>query len=140
MSDGLVGQFTPIEKFALVLKDLLNLSEQIYKSPLPNKIAKFTVDLSIARTNKSLSSKGGGEALFDYDVKYPNWYYLKILIKGTGVWTLKFISEDKSSISLTNDEVTKGDEVLLEFTDLEFTNTAQSGVTSPTIWLEKRYF
>jgi len=139
MDDRLIGQFTPIEKFALVLKDLLNLSEQIYKSPLPNKIAKFTVDLSTARTNKNLSSKGGGEGLFDYDPKYPHWYYLKVLIKGTGTWTLKFISEDKSSISLTNDELTKGDEIALEFIELEFTNTAQS-VTNPILWLEKRYF
>lgn len=139
MSNGLVGQFTPIEKFALVLKDLLKLSEEIYKSSLPNKVAKFTVDLSIARSNKRLSSGGGGEGLFDYDVKYPNWYYLKVLVKGTGTWTLRFISADKSSISLSQDEVTKGDEASLEFTDLEFTNTAQS-VTNPVFWLEKRYF
>ena len=140
MSNGLIGQFTPIEKFALALKDLLKLSEEVYKSSLPNKIAKFSVDLDIARDDKRLSSRGGGEGLFDYDIKYPSWYYLKILIKGTGVWTLNFISEDKSSISLTNDEVTKGDEVLLEFADLQFTNAAQSEVTDPTFWLEKRYF
>jgi len=80
--------------------------------------------------------------LFSYDVKYPNWYYLKVLIKGTGTWTirLRFISQDKSVISLTSDELTKGDEVSLEFAELEFTNEAQSGVTNPTFWLEKRYF
>lgn len=140
MADRLVGQFTPLEKFALVLKDLLALSEQIYKSPLPNKIAKFTVDLSTARTNKKLSSRGGGETLFDYDEKYPSWYYLKVLIKGDGTWTLKFVSEDKTTVSLTNDELTKGDEISLEFTELEFTNTAQPGITNPIFWLEKRYF
>ena len=140
MSNGLVGQFTPIEKFALVLKDLLNLSEQIYKSPLPNKIAKFTVDLSTERTNKKLSSRGGGEDLFDYDEKYPSWFYLKVLIKGTGTWTLKFVSGDKTTISLSDEEITKGDEIALEFTELEFTNSAQSGITNPIFWLEKRYF
>jgi len=140
MSNGLVGQFTPIEKFALVLKDLLKLSEEIYKSSLPNKIAKFSVDLSAARTDKKLSSRGGGERLFDYDSKYPQWYYLKLLIKGDGTWTLKFVSEDKTTISLSDEELTKGDEISLEFTELEFTNTAQSGVTNPTFWLEKRYF
>jgi len=133
-NERLIGQFTPVE----VILD--KLSEIIYKARFPNEVTKFTVDLSIARTNKRLSSIGGGEGLFDYSAKYPTWHYLKILKKGTGTWTLTFEMPGKRTISLSNDEVLLGDEIYLEFTEIYFTNTSQSGVVSPVFWIEKRYF
>jgi len=133
----LLGKFTPLD---VVIDEVLKrLDEILYKSRFPNEIAKFTVDLSIERNNKRLSSVGGGEGLFDYNVKYPTWHYLKIL-KKSGVWTLTFELPGKKTISLSNDEVFSGDEIYLEFTELYFTNTAQSGIEGPTFWIEKRYF
>ena len=134
MEDKLIGHFVPVNGI------LDKLSEIIYKSRFPDDIAKFTVDLSIERNNKRLSNIGGGEGLFDYNAKYPTWQYLKILSKGTGIWTITFEIPGKKTISLTNDEVNSGDEMSLEFTELYFTNTAQSGVDNLTLWLEKRYF
>lgn len=132
--NGYIGKFIPIDVI------LEKLSEIIYKSRFPNEVKKFTVDLSIARVNKKLSSIGGGEALFEYDVKYPTWHYLKILKKGTGTWTITFEMPGKRTISLPNDEVLQGDEIFLEFTELYFTNSSQTGVVSPVFWIEKRYF
>jgi len=130
----LLGQFTNATKFAEIMKEKLALSEEIYKSTLPDNVAKFEVDLSTARSEKKLSDIGGGERKF----RHANWYYLKVLIKGDGTWTLKFVLKDKSTVSLSNAEVTKGDEIYLEFTELEFTNLEQSEVTSPTFWIERR--
>ena len=134
MSNTKVAEFTPINEL------LDKLSEIIYKARFPNEVTKFTVDLSSARTNKRLSSIGGGEGLFDYNTKFPTWHYLKILVKGTGIWSLTFEMPGKRTITLNNDEVLLGDEVYLEWTDLYFTNTAQSGIVSPVFWIEKRYF
>jgi len=134
----LLGKFTPLD---VVIDEVLKrLDEILYKSQFPNEIAKFTVDLSIERNNKRLSSVGGGEGLFDYNVKYPTWHYLKVLVKGTGDWTLTIEMPGGKTVSLESSEVSIGDEVLLEFTELYFTNTAQSGEISPVFWLEKRYF
>ncbi|MCD6429362.1 hypothetical protein J7L09_01570 [bacterium] len=134
----LLGKFTPLD---VVIDEVLKrLDEILYKSQFPNEIAKFTVDLSIERNNKRLSSVGGGEGLFDYNVKYPTWHYLKILKKGTGTFTFTFELPGKKTISLNSDEVYSGDEFLLEFTEIYFTNSSQSGVVSPVFWLEKRYF
>ena len=134
MNGEKIAQFAPLEEI------LDRLSEIIYKARFPNEVAKFTVDLSTIRTNKRLSSIGGGEGLFDYNVKHPTWHYLKVLVKGTGTWTLTFEMPGRRTINLDNDEVLLGDEIYLEFTELYFTNTAQSGVTSPVFWCEKRYF
>ena len=129
----LKGEFMAIED----LKQIL--SEVIYKATLPNKVEKFTVDLAIAREKKKLSKVGGGEGLFIYDVKYRTWHYFKVLVKGTGTYTIRFIMEAREPIELDSTEINKGDEISLEFTELEFTNIAQS-VTNPIFWLEKRYF
>ena len=134
MSSDKIAQFIPLEEI------LDKLSEIIYKARFPNEVEKLTVDLSTARTDKRLSSIGGGEGLFDYNAKYPTWHYLKVLVKGTGTWTLTFEMPGRRTISLSNDEVLLGDEIYLEFTELYFTNTSQSGVTSPVFWIEKRYF
>ena len=73
----LLGKFTPLD---VVIDEVLKrLDEILYKSRFPNEVAKFTVNLSIERNNKRLSSVGGGEGLFDYDVRNPTWHYLKIL-------------------------------------------------------------
>ncbi len=134
----LLGKFTPLD---VVIDEVLKrLDEIFYKSRFPNEIAKFTVDLSIERTNKRLSSIGGGEGLFDYNVRYPTWHYLKILKKGTGTFTFIFELPGRKTISLDSDEIYSGDEFFLEFTELYFTNSSQSGVVSPIIWMEKRYF
>lgn len=133
MDEELIGKFTPIKAI------LDKLSEIIYKARFPNEVAKFTVNLSTARTKKKLSSVGGGENLFDYNNKYPTWHYLKVLKKGTGTWTLTFQLPGKREISLEDDEVFKGDEIYLEFTEIFFTNTSQD-VDDPTFWVEKRYF
>ena len=130
----LKGEFVAIGDLKQVL------SETIYKARLANKIKKFTVDLTTARNKKRLSNVGGGEGLFDYDESYPSWYYFKILVKGTGTYTIRFIMPGKDPIELSNTEIIKGDEVSLEFTELEFTNTAQPGLTNPIFWIEKRYF
>lgn len=129
----LKGEFVAIEDLKRVF------SEIIYKARLANKIKKFTVDLATTRDKKRLSSAGGGEGLFDYDESYPSWYYFKILVKGTGTYTIRFIMPGKNPIELSNTEIIKGDEVSLEFTELEFTNSAQS-VVNPIFWIEKRYF
>jgi len=123
-----IGQFIEIKKIGKTFE------EAFYKSALPDYIEKFEVDLSTARSNKPLSDVGGGEGLF----KRANWYYCKVLIKGDGDYTLEFTLKNKSTVNLTQDEISKGDEISLEFIELKFTNTAQSGVTSPTFWLERR--
>lgn len=135
MNRKLVGKFTPIE----TVIEKLNISKDIYTARLPDEVAKFTVDLSIARNKKPLSDKGGGEGLFSYSSKWPSWYYCKVLVKGTGSYTLIFVMPGRREVSLANTEILKGDEILLEFEELKFTNTSQS-VTNPTFWLEKRYF
>ncbi|OQX87784.1 MAG: hypothetical protein B6D55_02425 [Candidatus Omnitrophica bacterium 4484_70.2] len=133
----LLGKFTPLD---VVIDEVLKrLDKILYKSRFPNEIAKFTVDLSIERDKKKLSSIGGGEGLFDYNAKYPSWHYLKVLIKGDGVWTLTFELAGKRTISLTNEEILRGDEIFLEFYELYFTNEAQTGVVNPVFWIEKRY-
>lgn len=131
---ALYAKFTPIDQVVSLL------SEAIYKARLPNKVEKFSVDLTTARINQKLSSVGGGEKLFTYDASNPSWFYLKFLSKGTGVWSLRFILVGKDPITLASTEILQGDEVNLEFTELEFTNAAQVGVTNPSIWIEKRYF
>lgn len=134
MSNGeLAGIFTPAKEAAKVFKEEFALEKTIYKAGLPDNVAKFSVDLSTARSEKPLSDVGGGERKF----KHAHWYYLKFLTKG-GVWTIKFVLKDKSSVSLSNTEVTKGDEVYLEFTELKFTNSTQAGIDGPTLWLERR--
>ena len=133
MARELKGEFVAMED----LKQIL--SEVIYKARLPNKVEKFIVDLATERTKKKLSKIGGGEGLFSYDVKYPTWHYFKILIKGTGTYTIRFIMEGREPIELDSTEINKGDEVNLEFKEVEFTNTTQS-VTNPKFWIEKRYF
>ena len=130
---ALKGEFVAIQELKQVL------SEVIYKARLPNKVKKFTVDLSTARAKTKLSSVGGGERLFDYDEQYPTWHYFKVLVKGTGNFTIRFVLEGREPVELENTEILKGDEILLEFKEIEFTNTAQS-VTNPVFWLEKRYF
>lgn len=137
-NDRLVGKFTPIG--TVVNKLLGKLPGVIYKSRLPDAIEKFTVDLSTARDSKRLSDRGGGEGLFPYSVKYPSWYYLKVLVKGTGSYDMKFVMPGRRSVELSNTEILKGDEIYWEFTELKFTNTAQAGVTNPTFIIEKRYF
>jgi len=132
--EKLAGIFQPAKEVAEIFKKEFALEKTIYTAGLPDYIAKFTVNLSTARNEKHLSDVGGGERKF----KHVNWYYLKVLIKGDGEWTLEFTLKDKSTVSLSQDEVTKGDEIYLEFTELKFTNTSQSGVTSPTFWIERR--
>ena len=134
MGGELKGEFVLIQDLKQVL------SEVIYKARLPNKVEKFTVDLSIERAKKKLSKVGGGEGLFSYDVKNPTWYYFKILVKGTGIYTIRFILENREPIELENTNINRGDEIYLEFKELELTNSVQSGVTNPVFWIEKRYF
>jgi len=133
-----IGKFIKVEEILGPLSKII--SKAIYTARLPNEIAKFTVDLSIERNNKRLSSRGGGEGLFTYNPRYPSWYYLKVLKKGTGVFTLTFELPGNRTISLDSDEIYSGDEFFLEFIELYFTNSSQSGVVSPVFWLEKRYF
>lgn len=137
-NNRLVGKFTPIE--TVINKLLGKLSGIIYKSRLPDAVEKFTVDLSTARDNKRLSDRGGGEGLFSYSIRYPSWYYLKVLVKGTGSYNIRFIMPGRRSLELSNTEILKGDEIYWEFTELEFTNTAQTGVINPVFIIEKRYF
>lgn len=134
----LIGEFISIEKlpeaFAQELKESLDLEDTLYKSSLPNYVDKFTLNLSIARTQKVLSDIGGGEKLF----RHAHWYYLKILVKGTGTWTLIFELPNGDIVTLSESEVIKGDEIYLEWAELKATNTAQPGETNPVIWVERR--
>jgi len=132
-----IGKFIKIEELLIPLSKII--SKAIYTARLPNEIAKFTVDLSIERDKKRLSSRGGGENLFTYDPHHPSWYYLKILKKGNGVWTLTFHLPGERTVDLSNDEVLQGDEIFLEFIDLSFTNAKQPDAVSPVFWIEKRY-
>lgn len=135
MSDGkLAGVFTPVEKAAKAFKEEFKLEETIYKAGLPDFVAKFTVDLATERNEKKLSDASGGEELF----KEAHWFYCKILVKGTGNYEMEFVLKDKSTVSLSQDEITKGDEIYLEFTELKFTNSEQGDVTNPVLWLERR--
>jgi len=134
----LIGEFISIEKlpeaFAQTLKESLNLEDTLYKSSLPNYVDKFTLDLAVARTKKPLSDVGGGEKLF----RQAHWYYLKILVKGTGTWTLIFELPNGDTVDLSESEVIKGDEILLEWAELKATNTVQAGETNPVFWVERR--
>lgn len=100
-----------------------------------NRVKRITPDLNIARTAKKLSDTTGGEGLFTYYA--DGWYYLKVVTKGTGTWTLDFVFDDDSTETVTSAEVEDGDEFILKWADLQLTNASQS-VTDPKFWLERR--
>jgi len=96
-----------------------------------NKIKKFTVDLSSARTDVSLV----GEGL----IPSKTFMALTILNKGTGTFSFKLHFYDSTnSESFSQDEVLNGDVFEVEFKDLIFTNVAQAGLTAVFIasWRE----
>lgn len=110
------------------------LENILYTAALPNYVSKFTLDLSEARNRRPLSNIGGGERLF----RRAHWYYLKVLIKGGGQWTLIFKLPNGEVVTLTESEIIKGDSIYLEWIELQATNTAQPGETNPVFWCERR--
>ena len=84
-----------------------------------NKAEKITVDLGTAHAgypdSASLLASGGQR--------------VTILDKGTGTFTLTFIFQDASSISLSDAELANKDVLNWDFYKLYITNTAQSGLS-----------
>jgi len=89
------------------------------------KIKKVTVDLASARTDGSLVSEG----------TLPQgcvFKYLTVWKVGSGTFSFKFKHEDGSlSEAFNSSEILNGDIFNTWFTDLVFTNTAQSGAEDP---------
>jgi len=88
------------------------------RTALANRGEKFTVDLSTARSDTALGKDGE---------------IFKVIDKGDGTWSLKFKFGDGSTFEISNTETYNGDYFTeISYDDILFTNTAQSGVTSPT--------
>jgi len=89
------------------------------------KIKKVTVNLASARTDGSLVSEG----------TLPQgcvFKYLTVWKVGSGTFSFKFKHEDGSlSEAFNSSELAVADVFDVWFTDLIFTNTAQSGAENP---------
>ncbi len=87
----------------------------------PDRSAKFTVDLAIARTDSPLGYAGVG--IMPIDI-------------GNGVWSLKTKHSDGTTTEYLSSKVGNWDHIEISFTDILFTNEAQPAATSPTflVW------
>jgi len=95
----------------------------------PNRAVKITVDLSTARNDKSLVQEGLLPA-------NKTFYYLTVLRVGNGVWSLKQVLPDNTTIPYDNTELADGYLMERRFVDLLFSNSAQTGVTAPKLLIE----
>jgi hypothetical protein len=95
----------------------------------PNRAVKITVDLSTARSDKSLVQEGllpSGKMFF----------YLTVLRVGNGSWSLKQVLPNGSTLPYDNSELANGYLMERRFVDILFSNSAQTGVTNPTFLIE----
>jgi len=95
----------------------------------PNRATKFTVNLSVERSDKSLTAEGlipSGKAFL----------YLTVLRRGDGVWSLKQVFDDGSTVVYGSDELADGYLMERRFVDILFTNASQNGVTNPKFLIE----
>jgi hypothetical protein len=95
----------------------------------PNRAVKITVDLSTARSDKSLVQEGllpSGKTFF----------YLTVLRVGNGSWSLKQVLPDNTTIPYDNTELKDGYLMERRFVDILFSNSAQNGVTNPKFLIE----
>jgi hypothetical protein len=95
----------------------------------PNRAVKFTVDLAAARTDKSLMDEGllpSGKTFL----------YLTVLQVGSGVWTVKLVFDDFSTLAYDVSELHDGYLMVRRFVDLLFTNMSQPSVTNPKLLVE----
>jgi len=97
-------------------------------SLVPNRARKFIVDLSTARSDKSLVEEG----LLPSGKVFSQLMIMKV---GGGVWSLKMKFSDGSTVEYACDEVTDGYRMERRFTDVLFTNASQT-VTNPKFVVE----
>jgi len=95
----------------------------------PNRAVKITVDLSTARSDKSLVQEGLLPA-------NKIFFYLTVLRVGNGVWSLKQVLPDNTTIAYDSSELANGYLMERRFVDILFSNSAQTGVTSPIFLIE----
>jgi hypothetical protein len=96
----------------------------------PDKAVKYTLDLTQAHNDESLIADG---------VLQPDhapFSYINILKVGSGVWSLKMVLGDGSTIVYNSTEVSDGYIIHRRFGDLKFTNAAQSGLVDPVFIIE----
>jgi hypothetical protein len=101
------------------------LRQELARLTRANKLKKFTVDLSVARTDASLVGAG----------LIPRQKFMSLTVwnKGTGTFSFKLKFFDGTlSESFSDAEVLNGDVFDCEFIDILWTNTAQT-VTNPTL-------
>jgi len=104
--------------------------KRIYYAILPpNRAVKITVNLSTARSDKSLVEEG-------LIPSGKTFLYLTVLRKGNGVWSLNQKFDDGSTLAYGSDELADGYLMERRFVDILFTNASQSGVTNPTFLIE----
>jgi hypothetical protein len=90
--------------------------EQELRRTYPNKIERLEIDLSIARTDEEIASRG---------------ISFSVIRRGTGSWQLTFTWLDKTTTTFNSDELSAGVHIDAEYKNILFTNTAQAGVTNP---------
>jgi len=96
--------------------------------PNDNRAARYPADgsnisLTTARTSESLSIAGNG---------------LTVVSKGNGVYTLTLVFGDSSTCAFASTEINTGDAWEVEFSDVQFTNAAQAGLTGPALYYSWR--
>jgi len=62
--------------------------------------------------------------------------YLTVLRRGDGVWSLKQVFDDGSTVVYGSDELADGYLMERRFVDILFTNASQNGVTNPKFLIE----
>lgn len=96
----------------------------------PDKAVKYTLDLTVAHND---------ESLVDDKVLQPDhapFSYINILKVGNGVWSLKMVLGDDTTIVYNSTELSDGYIIHRRFKDLKFTNTAQTGLINPVFIIE----
>lgn len=95
----------------------LILKRAIRLALIPNRAKRFEVDLTAGRSDVSLGYAALG---------------LKIVNKGTGEWSLKFLFSDSSTMTITSTELGNGELFnQLSYDDLLFSNTSQPAAQDP---------
>lgn len=101
------------------------MAQQLLKSNRASRYpgAAENIDLTTARTDTSLGLNGLG---------------LVVVTKGNGVYSFKLKFADDSTCEFDSTELNVGDSWEVEFDDILFTNTAQAGLTGPSLYYSWR--
>ena len=89
-----------------------------------NRLQKIEIDLSTARTDVALGLNGS---------------FLQLWQKGDGDFVLTIVLDNGAKIGFNSLELQPRDKFYVKFSDIKFTNTAQTGVTNPILlvgWIE----